>query len=170
MEFRKHFDYDVEAASNAAVVIDDSPSLTVQSMAEDTDLNVIMRRFGVTGQMPDNPRLPVYGDFTGITDYKSALMAVMDASEHFMELPATVRARFDNDPQKLLEFVSSDGNREEAEKLGLLKPVVPRDAELFEERKRGEAKQGGSGVAGSQGPAPGQAVGGSGSAAPGAAQ
>jgi len=44
-----------------------------------------------------------------------------------MELPAKMRARFHNDPQELLEFISNEENRAEAEKLGLVakKPETP---------------------------------------------
>ena len=124
--FRKHFDYDVEAASNEATIPAEQQgeSMTVQSMAEDADINVLMYRYGITGKMPENPRVPVYGDFTGITDYASAMMAVTNAARDFMELPAKVRAKFDNDPQKLLEFVSDDANIEAARELGLLKETV----------------------------------------------
>lgn len=124
MKFRKHFDYDVDEASAGAVVTHEyPPSLTVQSMAEDADINVIVARFGITGRMPENPRLPQYGDFSGISDYQSAMNAVLEAQEAFMELTPQVRARFDNDPQKLLEFVADDRNITEARSLGLLKEV-----------------------------------------------
>lgn len=126
MKFRKHFDYDVEKASDEATIPAEmqGKSLTVQSMAEDADLNVMMARFGVTGKMPENPRIPSYGDFSDIRDYRSALEAVTNASDAFMALPATLRAQFDNDPQRLLEFVSDDRNHEAARQLGLLKENI----------------------------------------------
>ncbi|AXH75917.1 MAG: internal scaffolding protein [Microviridae sp.] len=127
MKFRKHFDYDVEKASDEACIPADQQgvSLTVQSMAEDADINVLMYRYGLTGKMPENPRVPVYADFTGISDYRSALDAVMSASAGFMELPAVVRAKFENDPQLLMEFLDSERNRDEAVKLGLVKAPPP---------------------------------------------
>lgn len=93
-----------------------------QEFKEECDINEIVRRFGLTGELPANVRVPVSGDFTGITDFQSAMNAVRQAQESFMELPAEVRARFANDPQRLMEFVSDDKNRDEAHKLGLLKP------------------------------------------------
>lgn len=122
---RSAFNYDVKEASDAASVAIVGPSLTVQSMAEDADLNVIMHRFGITGRFPDNPRVPVYADFSEVTDFRSALAAVEAARAAFMEYPASLRARFDNDPQRLLEFVSDGRNMAEAQALGLLKPVEP---------------------------------------------
>ena len=84
-----------------------------------------MERFGKTGQVPGNLRVPSYDDFTGVSDFQSAMNAVREASENFMELPAKVRARFDNDPQMFLEFVASEDNRQEAVELGLIKPAPP---------------------------------------------
>jgi len=101
------------------------PSLTIQSQAADADLNVIMERFGITGKMPENPRVPQYGDFTGINDYRTALEAVRNAHEAFMEIPAQVRARFDNDPQKFLEFTDNPANEKEMIDLKLAKPRPP---------------------------------------------
>lgn len=124
IKFRAAFGYDVEAASNESAVETVGPSLTQQSMAEDADINVIMDRFGLTGRMPENPRVPMYGDFDTVFDYQSALNAVSDAYDSFMELPAKVRQRFDNNPQKLLEFLSHDDNMEEAQRLGLLREKV----------------------------------------------
>lgn len=121
---RTPYNYDLDEASNAACVEDFGPSLTVQSQSEDADINVLMERYKITGRMPENPRVPQYVDLDGAPlDYATALAYVENANEGFMELPAKVRDRFANDPQRLLAFVSDDANREEAEKLGLLKPV-----------------------------------------------
>lgn len=124
--FRAAFGYDTEVASNeTAISFVGEESLTMQSMAEDADINVLMARFGLTGRMPDNPRLPMAGDFVDVGDFRSALHAVMDATDRFNELPAKVRARFSNDPAELIDFLADDSNRKEAEALGLMKPPVP---------------------------------------------
>jgi phage internal scaffolding protein len=125
MKFRSHFDYDVEAASNEAAIPADGhgQSLTIQSQSEDADINVMVRRFGITGVIPAGVRVPSYGDFTGVGDYRSALHAVMEAQENFMQLPAPVRARFDNDPQLLLDFASVPENIPALVKMGLGKEI-----------------------------------------------
>lgn len=119
--FLAAYAYDTEELSNATAYVETMESLTVQSMAEEADINVLMHRYGITGKMPDNPRLPQYGDFTQITSYRDAVQAIMNAEEGFMELTARVRARFDNDPQQLLEFIDNPANRAEAITLGLIK-------------------------------------------------
>lgn len=126
IKWRFAFDGREEAVSQATGIdFSDDPGVTVQSGAEDADINVIVRRFGLTGQMPEPRSLAQYGDFTGVTDYQTALNQVMEAQDSFMSLPADVRKRFDNDPAKLYEFVHDDSNLEEARTLGLLKPLPP---------------------------------------------
>lgn len=121
--------YDMKAASDESGLFCPEPTKTQQQFAEDADINVIVRRFGLTGELPDDYRAPQSGDFTGVTDYHSALNAVREADAAFMEVPAEIRARFDNDPAKLIKFVENAKNREEAIELGLVpKPVEkPRD-------------------------------------------
>ena len=77
--------------------------------------------------MPTGVVMPSYGDFVGVSDYRTAVDAIKKATDAFMEMPAGVRSRFENDPQLFMEFFSKDENRAEAEKLGLVlpKPVVP---------------------------------------------
>ena len=84
------------------------------------DDNNILRQFNVTGLLPEAPLSPRYGDFSGITDYHTAMNAVIAAEDGFMALPADLRARFQNDPAQLIDFLSDENNRSEAEKLGLL--------------------------------------------------
>jgi hypothetical protein len=122
---RSPYNYDVEAASNAAAVVPVGESLTVQSMSEDADINVLMRRFGVTGKMPDNVRLPEYGDFEGISDFATALHSVKATAEEFMRIPADIRQRFDNDPQKFLMYVADPANDEQLRKDGFKLAYTP---------------------------------------------
>lgn len=105
--------------------------VTKDSFAEECDINTIVRRFGLTGELPVNVRAPMYGDFTEAMDYRSALDAVMAAQESFMALPADVRQRFGNDPASFVDFCSDPRNRDEAVKLGLVLPsaALPPDKE-----------------------------------------
>lgn len=102
-------------------------SKTVQSYAEDADINVLVRRFGVTdGAIPPavaDPRY--YGDFSDAVDFRTSLDRVRDAQEHFERLPASLRERFLNDPLRLFEFVADERNADEAVELGLLRRSAP---------------------------------------------
>jgi len=115
--------YDVDEASEVAgIAFDPDEGKTQQSFATECDINEIVRRFGITGELPVNQRMPVSGDFTGITDFQSAMEAVVRAQGAFNDLPANVRARFRNDPAEMLAFLEDGKNREEAVKLGLVNP------------------------------------------------
>jgi len=111
--------------------------ITQQSDAVDCDINVIVAR---AKSGADLSRLtkqgPMYGDFTNLPDYRSALLMVNRARDAFMAMDAVVRKRFNNDPAQLLDFLADDKNRDEAVKLGLLKaPEVPKVDESLEALK-----------------------------------
>lgn len=126
---RTAFNYDMNAASDASALFCPEPTLTQQHLAEDADINVILRRFGITGELPTDLKVPMEGDYTDVVnDYQSALNVVRAADESFMELPGEVRARFANNPQRLLDFISDPTNLDEARKLGIALPamVIPK--------------------------------------------
>jgi len=122
---RNPYNYDTLAASNESGLRCEDASRTQQHFKDETDINNILRQFNITGQLPTKAISPRYGDFTNIGDYHSALNQVIAAEDEFMTLPATLRARFDNDPQELIEFLNNPENKDEAIKLGLVnKPIA----------------------------------------------
>ena len=117
---RTPYNYDRDAATNESGLHCEDASLAQQHFKEECDINTILQKFNISGILPENPLSPRYGDFTGIGDYHSAMNRVIAAQEEFDGLPATIRARFDNDPAKLIEFLDDSNNRREAEELGLV--------------------------------------------------
>lgn len=121
---RSPYNYSFDVVSKETGLFCPEESLAVQAAAEECDINTIVRRFGLTGELPAAAESPgFYGDFTGATDFMGAMLAVRKAEERFAALPASMRARFGNDPGQLLEFLDSRENLEEARKLGLLKKL-----------------------------------------------
>ncbi len=112
--------YDRDKNSDSAKLVFTRPSRTKQSFRDECDINNILRQFNVTGELRVGSVQPQYGDFSGITDYQSALNAVMAAQDSFLQLPAKVRAKFDNDPALFVEFASDEANRDEMKAMGLL--------------------------------------------------
>lgn len=114
------------------------PSRTKQQFAEEADINFLMERFLRTGVFPAVEQLggpqARFGDFSEGMSFMDALERVREAQESFDGLEAKVRDRFHNDPAEFLEFVSDEGNREEALRLGLLEDK--RAQELRSERSR----------------------------------
>ena len=113
--------YDRDKNSDSAKLVFSKPSRTQQHFRDECDINTILERFNITGQLPAGSVQPQYGDFSGITDYQSALNAVMAAQDSFLELPAKIRAKFDNDPALFVEFASDEANKDEMKAMGLLR-------------------------------------------------
>lgn len=126
---RVPYRYDVDTASLASGLFCPEPTRTQQQFKDETDINTIAKNFGMTGRLPECVRMPTFADFEDVVDYQTALNAGRRASQSFMQMPATVRERFQNDPQQFLEFCSSDANRVEAISLGLI-PSPPISASV----------------------------------------
>lgn len=65
-----------------AIYNDSTPSMTDQSAAKDTDVNVIIKSYQVHGQMPGTTQQPLYGDFTQLP---ADLRGFIDMGEQLQE-------------------------------------------------------------------------------------
>lgn len=54
------------ARKQAAKFRTTKPTMTDQSQAADTDVNIIMGKFGIGGTVTVTGKQPIYGDFTGL--------------------------------------------------------------------------------------------------------
>lgn len=122
---RSAYNYDVDEASKESSLECLDESLAIQSAEEESNINTIVRRFGVSGELPNGLAMPQSGDFTNIPDFHTAMTMIRKTQEEFLRVPAEVRARFGNDPQAFMNFLENTENREEARRLGLLKDPVP---------------------------------------------
>lgn len=96
----------------ATVTTEMDVSPVQQGFAEEVDINNIIRRFGLTGQLPLGPQAGFYADLSEVFDYESAVARVQKADDAFMTLPPELRERFDNDPGKLVEYVRTHSEEE----------------------------------------------------------
>lgn len=124
---RTRFNYDTNAISADTALVCPDDGKTQQHFKKECDINTIVQQFNLTGQLPDNLRIPQYIDYKGVFDFQSAMQTMMEADEQFMTIPAHIRAQFDNSPQKFLEFCSHEGNRPALKELGLLKAEPPKE-------------------------------------------
>lgn len=101
-------------------------SLTDQSHVDSCDVNLIVKQYEKTGLLKNvGDGTLRYGDLTNLPTFQEAQNIVVAAKEAFADLPAKIRDRFQNDPEKLMEFIDNDENYDEAVKLGLVvKPVA----------------------------------------------
>lgn len=108
------------------------PSRTRQSEMDACDIHNILRQYspeGLKQLIMENQAKGRYADLPDELDYQASLNIVLEAQRSFASLPATIRERFENNPAKLLEFISNPDNQDEAIKLGLAtdtrKPEAP---------------------------------------------
>lgn len=105
-------------------------SKTDQSFAKEADINFIMRRFEQTGFLVDPilaaraKQRPLFGDFVDVPDYQEILGRIARFREHFDRLPVSTKLKFENDPERLINFLADPVNDAEAIDLGL-KPKKP---------------------------------------------
>lgn len=124
---RTPYNYDTNEASNeTALSTPEADRRTQQHQSDEADINLIVKRFGVTGQLPVRNAPPLLEKFTEIFDFHSAQLRIREATESFNALPADVRLRFQNDPGQFVDFCSDPKNLPELRKLGLAAPeIVP---------------------------------------------
>ena len=125
MFVRSAYNYDRNLASVESGLVCDDESRAVQSAEEESNINTIVRRFGISGKLPDQVAMPKSGDFSGAPDFHTAMNLVRKAQEEFVRVPADVRARFRNDPQEFMNFFENPDNYTEALKLGLVNARPP---------------------------------------------
>lgn len=101
-------------------VKNDQPSLTDVSQQKSTDVNEILLRYQKTGELTHlAANRGTYADISEFTDLHTAMSQVRKAQEGFDSLPATLRARFNNEPIKFIEYLQDPKNLDESIDLGL---------------------------------------------------
>ncbi|WNK13808.1 MAG: internal scaffolding protein [Microvirus sp.] len=96
------------------------PGRTLQQFKSESDINTIMGQYLRTGVLPPNydPNSGQYIDATGF-EYQAAMELVASANSMFHNLPSALRARFDNDPSKFLNYVENPDNAAGLAAMGL---------------------------------------------------
>ena len=102
----------------------DLPSMTQQHFKDECDINSIISRYENTGSYYEPGVVPTrkaaFDDFSAVPDFMDAQNFIIEAGERFNELSSRIRRRFDNNPAKLLEFLSNPDNTDEAISLGIV--------------------------------------------------
>lgn len=121
--FRMPGNYDPDEASEFDALDCAEHSMTQQHYAIDADIATIVRRYGMTGSAPMMRAGPVeYGDFSNALDFHDMMEATRKAQQGFAVLPADMRAIFENDVTKFVEFVHDPENYDHAAEMGLFPP------------------------------------------------
>lgn len=121
--FRNGLNTDDDLLSHRTGLACSTPSLTQQHMRDECDINIMVERFARGQDVPVPPAWPSV-DLDRNYSYQEMLNTVIAAEQAFFSLDAKLRERFQNDPAQLMEFLSSDKNRDEAISLGLIDKAV----------------------------------------------
>lgn len=99
------------------------PSMTEQAHKSEYDINRLLDRAKRTGVAAtvDQIRNVYYGDFSMVDQAMENEFRMIEARERFMELPANVRAYFENDPRRLLQALGDETKINKLVELGIVK-------------------------------------------------
>lgn len=100
-------------------------SMTQQHFKDECDINNILKSY--RGKIPASIEPAFFMDCT-VNDLQSAYEIAEDIGARFDSLDSEVRARFNNNPLELLEFVHNADNETAAIELGLLPKPEPSGA------------------------------------------
>lgn len=120
--------YSAREVSDSVALHTGTETLVQQHFQDEVDINTIVRRFGITRQMPSGQEGGAYGDFTGISDFHTAVAAVERARNGFLALDPEVRENFGNDPGAYLAYVDSLSEDELGPEVGVPREGQARDA------------------------------------------
>ena len=112
--------------TQARPVVNTGEGRTKQSMQKDTDINLIVAKYQKTGILSFVSKVqPEFMEVDNI-DFHTAMDVIVKSNELFAQMPSSMRKRFDNNPEKYLEFVHNPDNLEEMYELGLAnRPPAP---------------------------------------------
>lgn len=124
---RKDSTRQIYVDKNGKPLNEESKSVAVQDKKDICDINRIVKKairpdgqvdMSVVGPLSKGPG--IFGDFTNVVDFQTMQNRVIKMNNAFMALDPVLRAKFDNDPAKLIAFISDENNKEEAIELGFL--------------------------------------------------
>jgi len=103
-----------------------SEGRTEQAHADDCEIHRIMEKYNKTGLITHQKAYAgSYMNMAEAPDFAAAQQMIAAANQMFETVPATIRAKFQNRPEKFVEFMQDEANREEMASLGLPTDHLP---------------------------------------------
>jgi phage internal scaffolding protein len=124
---RTPYNYNAKQISKKTGLECKDPTKAQQQFKDEVNINTIVHNFGVTGERPPVMQYPEPQEFIEATDFQTSMNVVVKARESFQTLTSKQRARFNNDPQRFMEFIHNAENQDEAIKLGLATDNRPKE-------------------------------------------
>lgn len=116
---RSDGNYDMAEASEQSGLKCLDKSLTQQHLAEETDINWIVKRYAQTGEVPQHQLPPLNSDFAANLTFEQSMNLIVEARESFDALPSEIRTRFHNNPAEFVDFMSDAKNGDQIREMGL---------------------------------------------------
>lgn len=110
---------------------------TIQEQYKDTIIENIIEKFNRTGVLDHVSKYEPQFVEVATFDYQENMNKVLEVQKMFQSLPAKERAMFDNDPQKYLDYLSVEANREDI-KDGVIDNIPEKKSEEKPEEKTEE--------------------------------
>jgi len=120
--------YTGELVDQATGEVYSPPAMTKQEYKEQCDINNIIKSFKITGQIQHisaQASKGVFEDMPSDLDFQTSMNTIIAAQRAFEALPAKIRDRFANSPERFLAFLADPDNLDEAVKLGLVNKPEP---------------------------------------------
>lgn len=114
------------------------PSKTQKQFADECSTDRIVEKFLRGEPVAQASKPAIYADLTKVPDFEALQARLSALSAWFEDLPASVRAEFDNDPQKALEELTKPGRLSDAVELGLLDEAVLKESEEADDKRSEE--------------------------------
>lgn len=103
------------------ITLDCGPGMTEQAHKHETDMNYILRDYAKTGLMKHAREHEGRYDDVSVQDFQEAMFIVKEAENMFNDLPSQIRKRFNQSPAEFLDFVQNPENKDEMQRLGILR-------------------------------------------------
>ncbi len=102
--------------------VNDDPSETIQSQAQEADINEILRKYKAVGIVDNlNYAEATFMDVTAFEDYADVMNQTILAEREFLKLPSKVREIFNHDVAQWLDAAHDQEKRDELVAKGLIK-------------------------------------------------
>lgn len=105
-------------------------SLTEQSHKKMCSVGSILKKYKKTGLIDHTTSVPgKYADYPNYIDFHLMQVKIANAKSMFESIPSHIRAKFDNDPGKFVDFASNPENRNEMLEMGFDGDNLPEPVE-----------------------------------------
>lgn len=113
---------------NPGTECDPEEGKTVQQDVDGADINIILRRAGISD--PRQVLVPpgIFWDTTELGDYRVLADRLANVNAYFSGLPAEIRKQYANDPLVFLDEANTDEGVLKLERLGLIEKEPTKEA------------------------------------------